>query len=261
MNVQVAAIPIHGRSSIEVIPGNYFVTLEDKPFLLLRFPFTLDCAGSRFTHPKLLAKGASKQEYKHYRSGGSKFWSARPGVDLYLAVDKRHIRLVAEEAGSYPRLRIGNTEITTSVGGGGSPWTDNIRSTVTVLTNVKLAVLQEVARMAMTAEQAAKAGVVAQTPSCNDTPFLANALARMDAAKRLAPGHKVILRDGFSFRDSQELAFVHWVNGQRMICSKDGMHVSVSLCRIDWVKTAALNSISVREPSDLAHSWMERMAA
>ena len=259
--MQIAEIPIHGQTGIEVIPGKYCVTLEDKPFLLLRFPFTLDCAGSRLTHPNLIAKSTSKQEYKHYRTGGSKFWSARPGVDVYLAVDKRHIRLVAVEGGSYPKLRIGNTEITISVGGGGSPWTDYIRSTATVLTNVKVAVLQEVARMAMTPQQAAEAGVVVPPQCCEDPRFLANALARMDAAKRLAPGHKVILQANFSFRDARELAFVNWVNGQRMICSKDGTNVSVSLCRIDWVKTAETNNISVRRPSDLAYNGMERMAA
>jgi len=80
-----------GRPPSRSSPGKYHVALEDKPFLLLRFPFTLDHAGVRFMHPNLLARFTDIQEYKHYRKDGSKFWSARPGVDLLIAVEKRLI--------------------------------------------------------------------------------------------------------------------------------------------------------------------------
>jgi hypothetical protein len=252
-------MPICGRTSIEVLPGNYHVTLEDKPFLLLRFPFTLDHAGVRFMHPNLLARFTDTQEYKHYRKNGSKFWSARPGVDLLIAVEKRLIRLVKEDGGTYPKLRIGNAEITTSVGGGGgSIWTDFISTNVTVCTNVKLAALQEIARLAMTPEQALKAGVTVEPPASNGSQFLANSLARMDSAKRLVAGSKIVLHDQYSVQNSQELDFVKWVNGQRMICiTKNGTQAWVSLCRVDWVKTSAANNIPVRTPAALAYNGME----
>ena len=182
--LQIPDIPIYGQTSIEVLPGKYCVTLEDKPFILFRFPFTLDHAGVRFMHPNLLARFTDTQEYKHYRENGSKFWSARPGVDILMAVDKRLIRLVKAEGFSYPKLRIGNAEITTSVGGGGGgTWTDFISTRVTVCTNIKFTTLREIARLAMTPEQALKAGVTVEQPPSSESLFLANSLARMDSAK------------------------------------------------------------------------------
>jgi hypothetical protein len=260
--LQIPEIPIYGQTSIEVLPGKYRVTLEDQPFILFRFPFTLDHAGAGFIHANVLARFTETQEYKHYRANGSKFWSARPGVDLLMAVDKRLIRLVKEDGGTYPKLRIGNAQITTSVGGGGgSPWTDFISTKVTVCTNVKFATLQEIARLAMTPDQALKAGITVEQPPSNGSQFLANSLARMDSSKRLVAGNKIWLHDQYSFQHSQELEFVKWVNGQRMICTKDGMNAWVSLRRVNWVKTSAANNIPVRSPADLAYNGLEKVKA
>ena len=79
--------------------------------------------------------------------------------------------------------------------------------------------------------------------------------------KRLVAGNKIWLHDQYSFQHSQELEFVKWVNGQRMICTKDGMNAWVSLCRVNWVKTSAANNIPVRSPADLAYNGLEKVKA
>ena len=113
----------------------------------------------------------------------------------------------------------------------------------------------------MTPQQAKTAGVVLPAVETNNTAFLANALARMGSSKRLAPGNKIILLPDVSFRNSQEVNFVSWRNGQKMVCSRDGFSVWISLCRIDWVKTAQANNISVRTPTDLVYNGIESLAA
>jgi hypothetical protein len=113
----------------------------------------------------------------------------------------------------------------------------------------------------MTPQQAKAAGVALPAVETDNTAFLANALARMGSSKRLAPGNKVILLPDFSFRNSQKVDFVSWRNGQKMICSREGFSIWISLCRIDWVKTAQANNISVRTPTDLVYNGIESLAA
>jgi hypothetical protein len=261
MSTQIPEAAVARRETIEVVPGEYCVKLDEKPYMLFRFTFTLDRAGSGLKHPNVLGRLPCTLEFKHYRNGGSKFWSSRPGVDIYVAVDKMHVRLVLEKTWSYPKLRIGNAEFTTSVGGGGSPWAELLSSPVSTFTNIKLATLLEICRLAMTPQQAKAAGVALPAVETDNTAFLANALARMGSSKRLAPGNKVILLPDFSFRNSQEVDFVSWRNGQKMVCSREGFSIWISLCRIDWVKTAQANNISVRTPTDLVYNGIESLAA
>ena len=230
--------------------------MDEPSYIVFRFPYTLDHAGATFTSPKLLGTRACLQEYKHYRQGGSKFWSARPGVDLYFAVDKAKIRILVDEGHSFPVLRVGNSEFKTTVsGGGGTMWTDYLGTNVTVCSNVKLAILKEIATHAIDPQAAKIMGVSLPAHVAADVR-IDDALARLASTKRLVSGNPIMLKDGFSVYGQRKLEFDHWASPQMLSCKITGSTVRASLCRIDWTETAKLNSFSAKTTANLNQDFI-----
>ena len=230
--------------------------MDASTYIVFRFPYTLDHAGSRFSSPNLLGTRACLQEYKHYRQGGSKFWSARPGVDLYVAVDKSKIRTLVDEGLSFPVLRVGNSEFKTTVsGGGGTIWTDYLGTHVTACSNLRLAILKEVATHAIDPQAAKLLGIALPAHVAVDVR-IDDALARLASTKRLVSGNPIMLKDGFSVYGQRKLEFDHWASPQMLSCKITGSSVRASLCRIDWIETAKLNSFSVKTTSNLNQDFI-----
>ena len=243
--------------------GEYCVKLDEKPYMLFRFTFTLDRAGqwieaSQCTRPITLHFGIQALPKRRiqilvppgrawtftlpWTKCTSAWCSKKPGLTLNCGLGMRNSppQLEGEEFHGQQLAQILRSPRSPT-----SSWRHCWR----------------IRPLAMTPQQAKAAGVALPAVETDNTAFLANALARMGSSKRLAPGNKVILLSDFSFRNSQEVDFVSWRNGQKMICSQEGFSIWISLCRIDWVKTAQANNISVRTPTDLVYNGIESLAA
>ena len=54
-----------------------------------------------FDHPNIAAKKSELFEFKHYRKGGSKFWTSKAGISFYFVIPKAQIELLPEKGYSY----------------------------------------------------------------------------------------------------------------------------------------------------------------
>ena len=140
---------------------NYHVGVAPGDHLTLRMGFTYGNAGCNFEHRNLLARFYDLLEFKHERSNGSKFWTAKAGVELYFAVPKDHIELVMEKGYSYPKVIIGGEQIVLSVSAGtsGHGWGDSIHSTSSTLVNLPRKKIIAIAENAISIAEAKQNGI------------------------------------------------------------------------------------------------------
>lgn len=129
------------RYNIEIQPGKY---------LVIKAGFTTGKPGAKFSHPNITASGRTIHEFKHYRRGGSKFWTRRAGVDHYLVVPRNQIKLIPEKGYSYVRAEINGVKVLFNVSGaGGEGWTDYLTTFTTISVNHKLFDLKKICEVAI----------------------------------------------------------------------------------------------------------------
>lgn len=106
---------------------DYFINIDQGEFLLIRAGQDARKPASKFEHPNISAKIKTLHEFKHCRKGGSKFWTAKPGIDFYLVIPKHEITILPEKGYSYVKGLINGVKVTFNVSGGGcGTWTDRI---------------------------------------------------------------------------------------------------------------------------------------
>ena len=140
-------------------PGSeYTLKIEPGRFLAVCFGQDARRPAAKFKHEMLAARRSRLHEFKHYRGDGSKFWTAKPGVDLWFIVPRTAIRLLPEEGHSYVPAEINGVKVTFNVSGGTAPggWTDWIGSRVSVSVGHPVADLRKVAEVAVRDEAAEK---------------------------------------------------------------------------------------------------------
>ena len=71
-----------------------------------------------FDHPNVAAKKSDVFEFKHYRKGGSKFWTAKAGISFYFVIPKGQIELLPEKGYSYVPVLIHGRRCVLNVSGG-----------------------------------------------------------------------------------------------------------------------------------------------
>jgi len=130
------------RYEVEIEPGEYLVVCVG---------FTAGKPGAKFTHPNIAATEKEVHEYKHYRSSGSKFWTARAGVNHYLVIPRTAVTLMPEKGMSYIKAEINGVKVTFNVsgGGGGGVWTDYLRMHTSTLVNHPLRDLKKMCEVAI----------------------------------------------------------------------------------------------------------------
>lgn len=104
--------------SIEIAPGD---------FVAICFGVDARKPAAKFTHENLVARHERLHEFKHDRSGGGKYWTARPGVDLWFVFPKFAVTMLPVQGLSYVKCAIGGVNVTLNVSGGGGSgpgWTD-----------------------------------------------------------------------------------------------------------------------------------------
>jgi len=231
--------------TVELPPGNHLTVIAGA------------CLGepaSRFDHPNVAAKKSELFEFKHYRRSGSKFWTSRPGVNFYFVVPKAQIDLLPEKGYSYVPVLIRGRKCRLNVSGGGGSerWTDYVRSVVHVGCGWPLKDLKLLAEIAASPAECQPQGIALNIEPLDEREqqSFADAAAAVTMRAKLEPGSRVMLRDGYSYQDSQgPLEILSRPDRKRhFVCQGFPGDVRVPYAAIDWGKTAEANGVTLPEP-------------
>lgn len=192
-------------------------------------------------------------DYKHYRRGGSKFYTYAPGLIFGYAIPLDQIVLVPEYQGySYVKVLINGVEFCLNVSGStaGSTtehkkWVDYIGnvaglSGTRTLTKKHLEVLASVSCDNVICDMSR-----IRTLDNNDLNHFYSLVAKMCFSSKLNRGNKLFLNGSYSFQGTKELVFESKRKQQFICTGPNNTPVRVSARKIDWVKTCELNGLNV----------------
>jgi hypothetical protein len=243
----------------------YFVNFPDTPYLVVTAGVLASSAPAKFDHPNILSRQSRLFEFKHYRQGGSKFWTSKAGVEFTFALPKSAITLIPEKLYSYVKIEIGGESFTLNVSGGsnGGEWNDSVRNGSHLCVVKSLRQLKAIAGVAYDPTAATLCGVKLEAKAEEEDgrikARLMDSLAKKQLAMKLKPGANIILASGSSYMDRQDgLTIDYRENGvmgnprQRYLCKwgNDTMLVRVAWKNIDWTKTAEANCITIENQED-----------
>jgi hypothetical protein len=81
---------------------------------------------------------------------GSKFWTAKAGMDFYFVIPRSAVKMLPEKGHSYIPAEINGVKVTFNVSGGtANGWTDYLHARTTIAVNHKLADLKKIAEVAV----------------------------------------------------------------------------------------------------------------
>ena len=152
-----------------------------------------------FDHPNIAAKKSELFEFKHYRKGGSKFWTSKAGISFYFVIPKAQIELLPEKGYSYVPVLIHGRKCLLNVSGGGGGndgWTDYVRRVVHVGCGWTIAALRSLAAIALNPDECRAQGITLEIEPLKDyqqAGFVETAAA-VTMRTRLRPGSQVLLR-------------------------------------------------------------------
>ena len=128
----------------------YQVEIDPGDFLVVRAGATTDHAGAKFTHPNIAASVRTIHEFKHYRKNGSKFWTARAGVDHYFVIPRNEVKMLPEKGYSYVPAEINGVKVHFNVSGGtANGWTDWLHAHASISVNHRVRDLKRLAEAAV----------------------------------------------------------------------------------------------------------------
>ena len=106
---------------------------------------------SKFTHPNIIHSRKEVYELKHYRQGGSKFWTSQAGVSHYLIIPTDKIYILPEKGYSWIPAEINGVKVHFNVSGGGGSegWTDYLGGFTSTSINHKVADIKKIAQVAV----------------------------------------------------------------------------------------------------------------
>ena len=131
--------------------GNqYQVAIEPGEFLVVCAGATVGKASANFKHPNVAASGKVIHGFKHYRKGGSKFWTERAGMDFIFVIPRNAIKMLPEKGYSYVRAEINGVKVRFNVSGGtANGWTDWLGTRTQISVNHKIKDLKKLADVAV----------------------------------------------------------------------------------------------------------------
>ena len=207
-----------------------------------------------FDHPNVAAKKSAVFEFKHYRGGGSKFWTAKAGIGLYFVIPKAQIELLPEKGYSYVPVLIHGRRCVLNVSGGSGNgcWTDYVRPVAHVGCGWTIAALKALAAVALSPQECIAQGITLDLEGLEDcqNQRLIEISAAVTMRTRLKAGDQVLLKNGWSYNGSQG-PFVIQSRPPRkrhFVCKAYPMGVRVQYAAIDWIKTAEINGTAIPGP-------------
>jgi len=140
--------------SFQVEEG-YQVILPPGDHLIVVAGAHLGEPGYDFDHPNVAAKKSELFEYKHYRKGGSKFWTSKAGISFSFVIPKAQIELLPEKGYSYVPVLVHGRKCRLNVSGGtgNGGWTDFVRQVAHVGCGWTIAALRSLAAIALNPDE------------------------------------------------------------------------------------------------------------
>jgi hypothetical protein len=128
----------------------YQVEIDPGDFLVIRTGATAGKAAFHFDHPNMAAKAKTIFEFKHYRKNGSKFWTARAGMEFYFVIPRSAVTMLPEKGHSYVPAMINGVKVQFNVSGGtANGWTDWLHMNTEISVNHPVRDLKKLAAVAV----------------------------------------------------------------------------------------------------------------
>jgi hypothetical protein len=207
-----------------------------------------------FDHPNVAAKKSDVFEFKHYRKGGSKFWTAKAGISFYFVIPKAQIELLPEKGYSYVPVLIHGRKCVLNVSGGSGNggWTDYVRPVAHVGCGWTIAALKALTAVALSPRECLAQGITLDIQGLEDyqNQRLIEISAAVTMRTRLKPGNQVLLKKGWNYEGSQGPLVIQSRPPRKryFVCKAHSMGVRVQYAAIDWIKTAEINGVAVPGP-------------
>ncbi len=272
---------INGEFIVDTDDGGYRVLIESGDHLILVAGATYGKPAAKFQHPNVVARKCEVHEFKHYRKAGSKFWTARPGVNFYLVVPKDQIEMIPEKGYSYVPVKINGQKLVLNVSGGGSfdhgGWTDWVHRVVHTSVGFSKRTLKALADVAFSPDECKAMGLSFPLVGLDDAEkqrFIRLA-AEKDAKPTIKAGSKIVVDTNACTWDSEVSPVVTVVaratghtyrrgktqaDGtffltptdtlqQKVLATDDRGHQwRIKFSQVDWRKTAEANRIPLANP-------------
>ena len=136
---------------IDDTPDNrYQIEIDSGDYLVVCAGVTSDKRMAKFSHANMAASNRDIFEFKHYRSNGGKYWTARAGVNFYFVIPRSAITILPEKGYSYIRAEINGVKVHFSVSGGTqNGWTDWLHINASIMINHGMRDLKKIAEVAV----------------------------------------------------------------------------------------------------------------
>jgi hypothetical protein len=267
------------RITLKAENGNdYFIDIVPGKYLLIVACVEYGRAGFDFDHQNVIARIPRVFEYKHYRQGGSKFWTSAPGIELAFAIPKTAIEVVPEPGYSYVKVKIGGADFTFNVSGGTGTggWTDRIGQSVHLCGTRKITKKQLRALASVAFDPAAAVlygvrlndGFKVEGEHAWKTDRFPYILAKKIVPEKIKPGVLVHLLAEYNGSSVYKVNYRdHGIeyNGkakqkQAVILDYKGMNLRAKFNQIDWARTAEINGWALTVLSPLYRIPFEKTA-
>jgi hypothetical protein len=236
------------------VEEGYEVHLPPCDHLIVVAGALLGETGYNFDHPNIAAKKSGLFEFKHYRKGGSKFWTSRAGISFYFVIPKAQIEMLPEKGYSYVPVLIHGRKCRLNVSGGTSNggWTDYVREVAHVGSGWTVSALKALAAVAMSPEECHAPGITLEIQGLEDHQSVrfAKIVAAVTMRTRLKPGSQLLLNEGWSHDGSHGPVEIQSrpLRKRYFICSRGPSRDRIQYAAIDWGRTAELNGVTVPGP-------------
>lgn len=257
---ETPTLNLAGKSgTVEVVPGKYFVKLTDKDTVVVVVNVLARNKLAKFDHPNLLAKRAKDFGFKHSNRSGRKWWTYKAGVELYFALPKSALNLIAEDHGSYPKFVIGGEVVGFSSSGGtygpkSGAWIDLIGDSLHSLVDLKKPLIEAVANAALSVAEAKAAGVelnirpLAEDEKANLKAILAR---EQFGGKKLKVGSSVYLAGGYKFAGATgPFTYAGPIKSSLLLTVSGGGQFKAGPDLIDWSRLPGDNGLAVEFPEE-----------
>ena len=232
------------------VKEDYTIELPEGDYLAITVPVEYGTSAAKFDHVNIKATQRQVLEFKHYRRGGSKFWTSKPGMSYLFIVPKEKIEFNEEKSGhSYVYVTIRGQEYCLSCSGGtsGNGWTDWISqgcSTFVHKTAKKLHAIADAADYDGLVELGS-----ARIPDEYEQRHYRRLCAYHDTRSKLKEGDKIFL-EGCWYEDSQgPFTILNRPSRKRYFRCDTGSYnhsyVKIKYSQIDWIKTAEANDVAL----------------
>jgi hypothetical protein len=228
-----------------VVADDYCVKIEQGDNLVVVVGADYGSPASLFDHPNLAGKSPHIHEFKHYRHSGSKFWTARAGMDFYFVIPKNKIEMVAEKGYSYVPVLINGLKITLNVSGcGAKDWVDWVGHVVHTHAGCTVKTLKTLAAVALHPDKCQGSFRLREMTEREQQRFTEMAAA-IDLRNTLQSQDRIILKDGC---DVQRPLFlkerpIGRKAKQMYICvTPEQFRYGVAFKHINWTATATANN-------------------